>query len=183
MSICRLSLVLLLAASPAGARPPPIPDLDDYATDNIRPNISLGLLTAFAYHGPGTGADLFFGWPLLPNGFLSDARFRDALLADVGLNFESWAWGENGQDAELMLFAPAVGLRYAVYFWDYVAPMVNVHIGPAFARAKNTSSETRFFWHVSGGVLWDLTEFLALRLEFGWGSTKDMLRLGVVFWL
>jgi hypothetical protein len=176
-----LLLLVVLVGWTAGARTTSLPDLDDYAADDVPPHLATGLITTFSYHGTGVGAGAFFFWPVLPRGFIPEP-VRDAVLVGGGLHFCYWSWRQEQSNRTLMLFAPAVGLRYLAYSFETVALTLDVRLGPAFSLAENYRQGTGFFWYAGGGALWDLADFLALNVEFGWGSNRDSLRLGLNFW-
>lgn len=158
-----------------------LPDINDYADDGFGSDASLMLLTNFAYHGFGVGVSAQFAYPLFPSGFIGDPRFRDALHVEGGLDFLRWGWDVGGESLELMIFAPRIGLRYALYFTDTFAAFVGAGIGAGFARADGADGKTRFYWNTAGGVIWDLNDVISLRGEFGWGYFGDLLRIGVLF--
>lgn len=158
-----------------------MPDISEYADDGFGSDASLLLLSNFAYNGFGIGAGAQFAYPLSPSGFIGDPRFRDALHVEGGLDFMRWGWDDAGESVELMIFAPRIGLRYALYFTDTLAAFAGAGIGAAFARADGADGKTRFYWNAAGGVIWDLNDVISLRCEFGWGYFSDLLRIGVLF--
>ena len=170
----------LLAVGPAVARDKKPPDISEYADDGFGMDISTYFLCNFGYHSVGVGAGAQFAYPVFPSGLISDPLYRDALHVEGGMDFSRWAWDAQDGDAELMIFAPMIGLRYAVYLSETLAPFVSVKIGAAFAMAEGTGDDTSFYWSTSGGVLWDLCDLLSLRGEFGWSHFRDVFRIGIL---
>jgi len=170
----------LLLCLPALAVADGYPDVDDYADDGFGMDLSAYGLFNVAYHGFGVGAGTQFAYPLLPTGFFDHPRHRDALHALVGLDFYHWTWDSQGADIRLMVFAPHAGVRYAVYLTDRLGLFATLMLGAGIVEAEGTSSDPAFFWGGSAGAIWDLSDLLSVRCEFGWGRYSDVFRLGVL---
>ena len=165
---------------PALAAADGYPDVDDYADDGFGMDLSACGLFNVAYHGFGVGAGTQFAYPLLPTGLFDHPSHRDALHALVGLDFYHWTWDSQGSDIRLMVFAPHVGVRYALYLTDHVGLFTTLMLGVGIAEAVGASSDPAFFWSGAAGALWDFTDVLSARFEFGWGRYHDVFRLGVL---
>ena len=178
-----ISLVALgsLVSGPQVLAKDNLPDIGDYADDGFGMDLSAYFLCNFGYHKVGVGAGALFAYPVFPSGFIQDPEYRDALHVEGGLDFYRWGWTVESQSVSLMAFAPQIGLRYAVYLSEVIAPFVSVKIGASFAMADGVDDKTRFFWSTSAGLLWDFVDFASLRAEFGWGYYRDILRVGVLF--
>jgi hypothetical protein len=181
LSVLSTVVGCLLVISDGWARRGGEPDISDYADDGFGNDLSAYLLCNFAYHGLGIGVGAQFAFPILPSGFLEDPWFRDALHVEGGIDFARWGWDEQDRAVELMIVAPQLGLRYAVYVAERFAVFVSLKIGAAFADADGVDQDTRFYWSTTAGVFWDLTEIISLRGELGWGPYRDVLHLGVLF--
>jgi hypothetical protein len=156
------------------------PDISDYADDGFGMDLSLYFLNNFGYHKLGVGTGVLFAYPALPSGFFDSPVYRDALHVEGGMDFSRWAWDKEGGQVELMIFAPMLGIRYAVYVTNRVAPYLTVKIGAAFARADGVDGDTQFYWNTAAGVLWDFHDRFSLRGEFGWGYYRDVFRIGIL---
>jgi hypothetical protein len=156
------------------------PDVDDYADDGFGMDLSAYGLFNVAYHGFGVGAGIQFAYPLLPTGLFEHPRYRDALHALVGLDFYHWTWDSQGSDIRLMVLAPHAGVRYALYLTDYLGLFATLMLGVGIVEAEGTSGDPAFYWSGSAGAIWDLTDRLSVRCEFGWGRYSDVFRLGAL---
>lgn len=174
------AVLFFLLFLPAAVLAEGYPDVDDYADDGFGMDLSAYGLFNVAYHGFGVGAGTQFAYPVLPSGFLDHPRYRDALHALVGLDFYHWAWDSQGSDIRLMVFAPHLGVRYALYLSDQLGLFASLMLGAGIAEAEGISPDPAFFWSGSAGALWDVSDLLSVRCEFGWGRYSDVFRLGVL---
>jgi len=121
----------------------------------------------------------------VPNGFIPNPRFRDALHIEGGFDLGYYFWSARGYDIHQLFFSPAAGVRYAVYVLETLAPFACVKLGLAAPVAqKNVDDGVFFFAASSVGILWDLTDFMALRAEIGWqyhGHSSDVWKIGLLF--
>jgi hypothetical protein len=171
-------MLLLLAPANSGANG--YPDVTEYASDGFGTDLSLYGLFNVAYHGFGVGAGTQFAYPILPTGIFDHPRHRDALHVLVGLDFYHWSWDSQGSGIRLMVFAPHAGARYAVYLTDRLGFFAALMLGVGIAEAEGISPDPAFFWSGAAGAVWDLSDLLSLRCEFGWGRYSDVFRLGVL---
>lgn len=147
------------------------PDVDDYASDGFGMDLSAYGIFNVAYHGFGVGAGAQFAYPILATGFFDHPRYRDALHLEGGLDFFYW------DSVSLMVFAPHVGPRYAIYVTTQLALLASLKAG---VGVDEQGDSVAFFWGGSAGALWDLNDLLSVRCEFGWGRYSDVFRLGVL---
>ena len=174
-------LFLMTAAPFAQATPAEeLPNLEDYADDGFGQDLSSYFLFNVAYHGLGVGGGVQYAYPVLPSGIINNVNYRDALHLEGGLDIARWSWQSADQTVKKMVFIPQLGLRYAIYLSDVMAPYLSLKIGGAFAQTEGIDDSPDFFWTATGGLLWDLGDILSLRAEFGWGRYRDILRLGVL---
>lgn len=160
-------LVFAPQISPAGG----YPDVDDYASDGFGMDLSAYGIFNVAYHGFGIGAGAQFAYPVLPTGIFDHPRYRDALHLEGGLDFFYW------DSVSLMVFAPHVGPRYAIYVTTQLALFASLKAG---VGVDEQGDSVAFFWSGSAGALWDMSDVLSVRFEFGWGRYSDAFRLGVL---
>ncbi|MBW2702655.1 MAG: hypothetical protein JRF33_17690 [Deltaproteobacteria bacterium] len=162
-----------------------LPDPAEYGDSGFGMDVSVYGWLNFGYHLVGGGAGAQFAWPLLPNGFIPSPRFRDAFHIEGGLDFGAWSWASANDDLGLMSFSPFAGVRWAVYVLETLAPFVCVKAGPSFELWDNDlvddELEVGFYWATSAGVIWDLSSWMSMRVEAGWGRYRDLVRIGVLF--
>ena len=156
---------------PAAALAEGYPDVDDYGDDGFGMDLSVYGIFSVAHHDFGVGAGAQFAYPLLPSGIFAHPRHRDALHVEGGLDFYYW------DSVSLALFAPHAGLRYAVYITTPLALLVSLKGGVGF---DDGGDSVAFFWNGSAGAMWDLSDLLSLRAEFGWGRYSDVFRVGAL---
>jgi hypothetical protein len=167
--------------------PAPAPDVTDYSDSGFGMDVSAYGLINFAWH-VSFGAGAQFAYPIVPNGFIPNPRFRDALHAEGGFDFSYYFWSYGGYDWHLALLSPMVGVRYAVYVLDKLAPFATLKLGAAIPVATGGDAiyDPGVYFYMAGtvGILWDLSDMISLRAEFGYqyvGSSSDIWRIGVLF--
>lgn len=162
--------------------PAPAPDVSDYSDSGFGMDISAYGVLNFGWH-VSFGAGAQFAYPVVPNGFIANPRYRDALHVEGGLDFSYFFWG----DYHIGFLNPMVGVRYAVYVLEKLAPFATVKLGAAIPTAVSwgTYDPGVFFYFLgSVGVLWDLSDMISLRAEVGYqyvGYSSDIWRIGVLF--
>jgi hypothetical protein len=181
-----LLLVLCLPAAarekkdpkPPGDQPPP--DIEEYATDAFGVDFTFWGMLNFSEHGVGGGGGIQFGYPLLGRGLISSERFLDALHIEGGLEVLAWSFKVNDASAKLTVYLPQVGMRYFVYLTDRLALSLAAKVGVGAPDATGMKPEVEFFWSTCLGVFFDLTDWLVLRAEGGWGAYRDILKIGAM---
>ncbi len=161
------------------------PDPDEYSDSGFGMDISAYGIVNFGWH-VSFGAGAQFAYPVVPNGFIPNPRFRDALHVEGGLDFSYFFWSGAGYDYHMALLNPMVGVRYAVYVLESLAPFATLKLGAAIPVTHDVPYKTSVYFHMSGtvGVLWDINDFMALRAEAGYqyiGYSSDVWKIGLLF--
>jgi len=175
-----MTLVILASSGLLRAGDYEVPPLSEYVDDGFGADLSFyGFLNA-TYQGLGHGGGAMFAWPLMPAGFLGSGVYRDALHIEGGLDFCRWVYELDDDYGSKMVFAPGLGLRYAVYLNDWLAPLASLRLGLGLPVTSGVDDSASFFWSATAGLLMDLSDILSFRIELGWGRYSDVLRLGVL---
>lgn len=189
--VCSLFIVSLLCLTPAvfaqeEPAPAPVPDPGEYSDSGFGMDISAYGLVGFGWHiNFGFGAQ--FAYPIVPNGFITNPRFRDALHIEGGLDYGYWYWSVGPADWSLSLLTPMVGARYAVYVLESLAPFATLKIGAAIPVAHSGyvhDPSVYFYLLGSVGIMYDFNDMISLRAEVGYqyiGSSADIWKIGVLF--
>lgn len=177
--IVTTGLMLFALAGPARAAAGDyeVPPLSEYTDDGFGSDLSFYGYFNGSYHGLGHGGGALFAYPLMPNGFISAGVYRDALHLEGGLDFHRWVYKQADEYVDQVILATDVGLRYAVYTNDWLAPLASLRLGAGLPLSDHDVS---FFWSATLGVLMDLSDILSVRMEFGWGRYQETARLGVL---
>jgi hypothetical protein len=184
-----LALALLLAAGPleakarTKARPPPEPDLAEYADSGFGLALSLHAVLNFSFRQPGGGLGFQLAYPVVPNGFIPDERFRDALLVEGGLDYVYAPARVRDHGGGYHCLSSLVGARYTVYVHEVLAPFVAVEIGylAGLWSGEGSADLHRFGWATTLGLLWDFADWASLRLDLGYGHLHEVIRVGILF--
>ncbi|HOX45344.1 MAG TPA: hypothetical protein PK668_17240 [Myxococcota bacterium] len=181
--LASLSVCLLCAAAPAAARPPPEPDPEEYADSGFGLALTLHAVLNFSYHEPGGGVGFQVAYPVVPNGFIPDEYFRDALLLEGGLDYVYSPADLGGHEGGFHCLSSLVGARYSVYVHDVLAPFAAVQIGygGGLWDGEGVADVHRFGWATTLGLMWDFVDWASLRLDLGYGHLHEVVRLGVIF--
>ena len=160
--------------------PAPAPDPSDYSSDGFGMDISAYGAFGFGWNfGVGGGAQ--FGIPVVPNGFIPNPKFRDALHVEFGMDTFYFTWS----NYHVLFLNPMGGVRYTVYVLDNLAPFATVKFGASIPTAEeNLDYGVYFYTQVTVGVLWDINDFMSLRAETGFqyvGHSSDVWRIGMLF--
>jgi hypothetical protein len=165
------------------------PDPTSYQDSGFGMDVSAYGLINFSWH-VSFGAGAQFAYPIVPNGFIPNPRFRDALHIEGGLDFSYFFWDTPAGDYHLMLLSPMAGARYAVYVLESLAPFVTLKLGAAIPASSggpatyNYDPPVAFYLQSTIGIIWDVNEIIALRAEAGYqyvGGSSDIWRIGVLF--
>jgi len=175
-----VGLLILAASGPVLADDYEVPPLSEYTDDGFGSDVSLYGFFNGTYQGLGHGGGAQFGYPLMPNGLLSAGVYRDALHLEGGLDVCRFVYELADEYGSLTVFAPGMGLRYAVYFNDWLAPLLSVRLGVGLPMTTGVDASASFFWSATAGLLMDLSDILSVRIELGWGRYADVVRLGVL---
>ena len=187
--LCILTIAsLIVFAIPAAAdetEPPPAePDVSDYSDSGFGMDLSAYGLIGFAWN-PGIGMGIQFGYPIVPNGFIPNPKYRDALHIEGGFDIAYYWWTYGPVNIHQTYFNPLVGVRYTVYVLETFAPFATVKLGAAAPVAeKGVNDSVAFFVSGTVGFLWDFAAHWSLRGELGWqyhGHNSDVYRIGVTY--
>jgi hypothetical protein len=168
-------------AGPAKKPPPEVPDLGEYVDESFGPDLFGHVVLHFSEHSFGFGGGARFGWPILPRGFFAHERVFDALHLEVTLEVSHFFWSEAGAQHRQTGLLPLVGARYQVYLAERFALLAAAALGsgPEWTSGAGNDTAARFAWSATVGVLYDIEPGWMARLEWGWGTYRDELRLGV----
>lgn len=189
--IALVAAAVWLAAWPAAAQEGEggeveTPDPTEYSDSGFGMDISAYGIVNFGWH-VSVGAGAQFAYPVVPNGFIPSPRFRDALHIEGGLDFGYYFWTGAGYDYHVGFLNPMAGVRYAVYVLESLAPFATLKLGAAIPTVSGGSGyDPSVYFYMVGtvGVLWDLTDFMALRAEVGYqyvGHSSDVWKIGLLF--
>ncbi len=179
------ALTLLLAASPADAKPG--------ATQQTSSGVGLSSLSLWGVLDPGPwngyGAGFRLAAPLAPQGILH-ARVRDELVLEFGADFlpyeahfaygpppyYTWNYSWNGLLAEC-------GLAWNFWLTPQLALYPKIDLGWRFGWYSHYDGAYRgyygdfdgLFLQLAGGLIYRLPSRVDLRIELG----TDLLRIGV----
>lgn len=169
------------SAGPAKKPPAEVPDLGEYVDESFGPDLFGHLLLHFSEHSFGFGGGARFGWPVLPRGFFAHESVFDALHLELTLEVSHFFWSEAGVRHRQTGLLPLLGARYQVYLFSRFALLAAaaLGVGPEWTSGAKDDTSARFAWSALLGVLYDIEPGWMVRVEWGWGTYRDELRIGV----